>query len=201
MRKPIRAASASRLVYTSSTSVYGQDDGSPVTEESETAPEADTSQMLVRAEDLLREHGNAGILRATILRCAGIYGPGRGYWLQQFLRGEAALEEAGQRWLNMVHRDDVGGAVLAVLHASEPGTVYNVVDDEPAQQRTVFEWLAARLNQPLPHSVPAGNVSRRRGASNKQVINRKLRLELGWNLRYPSFRQGYEAELVRLGKA
>lgn len=185
-------------VYTGSTSVYAQNDGSLVTEESPAQPDAETSRILLDTEELLRNAAAAGEMPAVVLRCAGIYGPGRGYWLQQFLRGEATIEGDGSRWLNMVHRDDVGLAVLAALERGVPGQVYNVVDDEPVQQRVVFAWLAERLGKPLPPSVPENTMARRRGATNKRIANRKLRLELGCKLQYPTFRDGYEAELRRL---
>jgi nucleoside-diphosphate-sugar epimerase len=188
-----------RYVYTSSTSVYGQDDGSEVSELSATCPAAATSQALLRAESLLRESRRAGKLDSVVLRCAGIYGPGRGYWLQQFLAGQAVMEGSGERWLNMTHRDDVAGAVRTVLKAKQVEEVYNVVDDEPVKQRDVFEWLAHRLKRPLPPGIPAETAIRQRGATNKRVSNRKLRLDLHWELEYPSFRAGYEAELARLG--
>jgi hypothetical protein len=63
----------------------------------------------------------------------------------------------------------------------------------------VFEWLAERLRQPMPPTVDDSAGSRRR-AGNKRVVNEKLRAELGWELKYPTFRDGYAAELGRLEK-
>ncbi|MGN6552898.1 MAG: SDR family NAD(P)-dependent oxidoreductase, partial [Verrucomicrobiota bacterium] len=136
---------------------------------------------------------------AVILRLAGIYGPDRGYWLKQFLRNEATIEGTGERFLNMIHRDDVAGAVKVSLEAARPGSVFNVVDDEPVNQLTLFTWLANRLGRSMPSSLPENpNSSRRRAVTNKRVSNRKLRTELGYQLKYPTFREGYNAELVRM---
>jgi nucleoside-diphosphate-sugar epimerase len=134
-----------------------------------------------------------------ILRCAGIYGPGRGYWLRQFLAGEAKMEGAGERWLNMIHRDDVGAAIRAAFEQGTPGEVYNVVDEEPVQERTLFAWLAEQLGKPMPPSVAETVQPGRRAVTNKRVSNRKLKLALQCDLKYPSFREGYAAELTRLG--
>jgi len=194
----LRESPPARFVYTSSTSVYGQNDGSIVSEESATEPDTQTGEVLLETERLLLDAARKGDLPAMVLRCAGIYGPGRGYWLQQFLRGEARIEGTGESWLNMIHQEDVRAAVLAALERGCPGEIYNVVDDEPVRQREVFAWLAARLGRPMPAPADAAS-ARKRGASNKRVSNRKLRLELRCGLTYPTFREGYAAELDRLG--
>ncbi len=97
---------------------------------------------------------------AVILRVAGIYGPGRGYLLKQFLRGEARIEGDGSRFLNMIHRDDLIGVILAALERGAPGGIYNAADNEPVSQRQFFEWLAAELKRPLPPAVAAEADSR-----------------------------------------
>lgn len=191
-----------RLVYTSSTGVYGQNDGSIVTESSATEPDSDTGRELLAAEELLLSGVKGRRFSAAVLRLAGIYGPERGYWLRQFLAGHVSLEGAGQRVLNMVHRDDVVGAILAVLMADKPGTIYNVVDNEPVTQFEMFEWLATRLRRHLPLETSAPTLAmRKRVATNKRVSNERLRRELNYAFRYPTFREGYEVELNRLQKS
>jgi len=185
----------SRLVYTSSTSVYGQVDGSEVTESDPTEPGTSTGQILVRTEALLRTAAASGF-PTTILRVAGIYGPDRGYWIKQFLQDVARLDGDGGRFLNMVHRDDVVGAIIAALERGQSGAVYNVVDDEPVTQLELFRWLSDRLGRPLPASAPTDATAlRKRGLTSKRVLNRRLRTELGYVLRYPSFREGYQSLL------
>ncbi|HMJ89725.1 MAG TPA: SDR family oxidoreductase [Candidatus Acidoferrum sp.] len=187
------------FVYTSSTGVYGQNDGSIVTEENVTEPDSVTTRVLIETEQMLLCAARESKFPAMILRCAGIYGPGRGYWLRQFLAGEATMQGSGERWLNMIHRDDVGAAVIAALDRGQPGEVYNAVDDEPVQQRTVFAWLAQRLRKPMPPSVAERSGPGRRAVTDKRVSNQKLRLALRCKLKYPTFREGYAAELARVG--
>jgi nucleoside-diphosphate-sugar epimerase len=199
----LAASPPRKFIYTSSTGVYGQSDGSAVDETSPTEPASPTADILIATEQLLVAAARERGFPAVILRLAGIYGPGRGYWLRQFLAGEARLEGDGQRWLNMIHQEDVVGAVLAALDRGAPGRIYNVTDDEPVTQRTVLEWLARRLNRPLPPTVAApagarGNGSTRsRGFTNKRVLNLRARQELRWQPRFPSFREGFTAELAR----
>ncbi|MBK9139116.1 MAG: SDR family oxidoreductase [Verrucomicrobia bacterium] len=196
----LRSQPLAKLVYTSSTGVYGQSDGSEVDESSPAAPGTPTGEVLLEAEQIFLNAARHDSLPAVVLRVAGIYGPGRGFWLKQFLAGEARLEGVGRRILNMIHRDDVAGAVIAALQKGAPGEIYNAVDNEPVTQATVFEWLARTLGQPIPSAVsedpPSG---RRRGLTNKRVSNRKLREATGWTPLFPSFREGFLAELQRLG--
>jgi nucleoside-diphosphate-sugar epimerase len=196
----LAASPPEKLVYTSSTGVYGQTDGSWVDETSPTTPEAPTSQTLLAAERVLLEAAVGGKVPGLVLRVAGIYGPGRGYWLKQFLNGEARLEGRGERVLNMIHRDDVVGAIIAGLERGRPGQIYNAVDDEPVTQEVLFEWLAQRLGRTLPPAVlQAPQPGLRRGLTSKRVSNQRLRDELGYSLKYTTFREGFESELGSWG--
>jgi nucleoside-diphosphate-sugar epimerase len=196
------AAQPKKFVYTSSTSVYGQNDGSLVKETSPTEPAVETAKILVETEKVLLEAVRRRKFPAVVLRLAGIYGPGRGYWFRQYLKNEARIEGAGARLLNMIHRDDVAGAIIAALKSGRPGEVYNAVDDEPVSQLGFFQWLSGPLGKELPPSVPEDPAAvRKRGVTNKKVSNRRLRMELGYQFKYPAFRQGYTAELLRLDRA
>jgi nucleoside-diphosphate-sugar epimerase len=215
-----------KFVYTSSTSVYGQNDGSVVTEKSPVEPDADTAKVLVETEQLLltaavsssnpltpalspsggeREKTKSGLppnFPAVILRVAGIYGPERGHWFRQFLKDAARIEGDGSRFLNMIHRDDVVGCIIAALKSGHAGEIYNAVDDEPVSLMDFFQWLAAELKRPLPPKIPAdAEIWRKRGVTNKRVNNAKLRTELKYEFRFPDFRAGYATEIARLGKA
>jgi len=196
------AAPPKKFVCTSSTSVYGQDDGSLVKENSSTQPAAETAQILVETEQVLLGAVREKKFPAVILRVAGIYGPDRGYWLKQYMSNEARIEGNGGRILNMIHRDDVAGAIIAALKSGRPGEVYNAVDDEPVTQLGFFQWLSGPLGKELPPYAPEdAEVVRRRGVTNKKVSNRRLRMELGCRLKYPTFRQGYSAEILRLDRS
>ena len=191
-----------KFVYTSSTSVYGQNDGSAVKEASPTDPQAETAKVLVETEKVLLEAAQQKQFPAVILRVAGIYGPDRGHWFKQYLKDEARIEGKGDRLLNMIHRDDLVGAIIAALRNGRSGEIYNAVDDEPVSQLKFFEWLAGSLDKPLPPAVPEdAEANRKRGVTNKKVSNRRLKMELGYQFKHPTFRQGYTAELIRLDRA
>ncbi len=199
-------APPARLVYTSSTSVYRQTDGSTVDETSATQPQTPTGRVLVETEKLLFQRSQQISLAPVVLRVAGIYGPGRAYWLDQFLTGTPKLDGDGSRILNMIHRDDVAGAAIAILARGDPGKIYNAVDDQPVTQLELFEWLAHRLPRPLaaPGPVvptafgfPSGAprplaAAAKRGLTSKKVSNRRLKQELGYQFRFPTFRHGFE---------
>src|SRR5207253_1138992 len=111
-------------------------------------------------------------------------------WLNQFLKGEAKIEGRGERFLNMIHRDDVAGAVIAALRQGQPGEIYNAVDDEPVTQLALFQWLSNKLGREMPPSGEA-STNRKRGVTNKRVSNRKLKAELGYQFIYPTYREGF----------
>jgi nucleoside-diphosphate-sugar epimerase len=190
-----------KFVYASSTSVYGQSDGSLVEETSPTEPAADTAKILVETEKVLLEAVREKKFPAVILRLAGIYGPDRGYWFKQYLRNEARIEGTGERFLNMIHREDVVGAILTALKSGLPGEVFNAVDDEPVTQLHFFQWLSGLLGKELPPSTPEDpEAARKRGTTNKRVSNRRLKRELGYQFKHPTFRHGYTAEIRRLDR-
>ena len=188
------AAPPKKFVYTSSTSVYGQTDSSMVKETSPTEPASETSRVLVETEKLLLSA--APKFPAVVLRVAGIYGPERGQWFKQFLKGLAKIEGDGSRFLNMIHREDVAGCIMAALQRGRPGEIYNAVDNEPVTQLHFFQWLAKTLGKDLPPVAPE-DLPRRRGVTNKRVSNAKLRAELKYEFQYPDFRAGYAAEIAR----
>ncbi len=188
-----------KFIYTSSTSVYAQNDGSVVTEVSPTEPDAATAQVLAETEKLLLAAAVERKFPAVILRVAGIYGPARGHSFKQFLRGEARIEGDGARWLNMIHRDDLIGCIITALERGRLGEIYNAMDSEPVSQLKFFEWLAAELQKPLPPTVAAeAEAIRKRGVTNKRVSNAKLLAELKYKFQFPNFRAGYAAEIARL---
>jgi nucleoside-diphosphate-sugar epimerase len=191
----------SRLVYTSSTSVYGQTDGSWVDETCPTEPASETGGILVAAEQLLR--AVPPHVQASILRVSGIYGPGRGHLFRQFVAGKIAAPNASNRWLNMVHRDDVATAIHVLLrHDGAPGLTYNVTDNEPVLANDFLGWVGEQLEPrpTVPRVEPAAVRPSKRAETHKRVSNRLLRETIGWEPVYPTFREGY-AEAIRAVKA
>jgi nucleoside-diphosphate-sugar epimerase len=185
-----------KYVSVSSTSVYGQTDGSWVEETSPTEPGSETGRILVEGEKLLL--ATATEIPAVILRASGIYGPERGHLFQQYLRGEASISGDPRRWLNMIHRDDLAGAIIAACEHGRAGEIYNATDDEPVTLIDFFQWLSTALKRPIP---PAADVAstRKRAVTNKRISNAKLKRELEYAFLYPTYKEGYSAETQRLG--
>ena len=172
-----------RLLFTSSTAVYGQQDGEWVDESSATEPADFGGRRLLEGEALVR----AAPFPGTVLRLGGIYGPGRSSLIERARTGTTG----GPTFTNRIHRDDAAGALahLARLPAAEP--CYVGVDSEPATEADVLAWLARRLGAPAPSAAPPAP---RRARGSKRCRNALL-LASGYRFRYPSYREGYEALL------
>ena len=179
-----------KILFTSSTSVYAQRDGSWVTEESATKPLRETSRILLEVENLILENGG------IVARLAGIYGPQRSALLSKFLNGTATIDPNNDRFVNQIHRDDIASALFLLLNR-EPqraAQIYNIVDDQPILQSECYRWLAQRLNRPLP-PIRKSDQPRKRGDTNKRVSNAKLH-QLGWTLGYPTFCDAMEKSIL-----
>ncbi len=166
------------LLFTSSSSVYSQTDGSPVTEESPAIPERETGRLLLDAETITLAAGG------IVARLSGIYGPERSVILKKFLSGEAVIEEDGRRFLNQIHRDDAARAIFHLATTRATG-VFNVSDSTPLTQLACYQSLSAMFSRPLPPAGPR-DLNRKRGWTHKQVSNAKLRAT-GWQPEFPSF--------------
>jgi nucleoside-diphosphate-sugar epimerase len=188
-RNLLERFTGSKMLFTSSTSVYAQRDGAWVTEKSETKPARETSRILLETEELVLDR------RGIVARLAGIYGPGRSALLSKFLGGAAIIDPENDRFVNQVHRDDIAAALLLLLSREAQGTqIYNVVDDQPILQSECYRWLAQRLNRPLP-PIGKSKGQHKRGDSNKRVSNAKLR-RLGWIPSYPTLAEAMEKSIL-----
>ena len=167
------------FLFTSSTSVYSQTDGSVVSEESPTEPDRETGRLLLEAERITLDTGG------VVARLAGIYGPGRSVILRKFLSGEAMIEEDGRRYLNQIHRDDAARAILHLATNSVRGGIFNVCDSKPLTQLECYQRLSEIFNRPLPPSGPR-DLERKRGWTHKRVSNDKL-VASGWRPQFPCF--------------
>lgn len=176
-----------RLVYVSSTSVYGQTDGSEVDENSATEPIEDSGKIVLQAEQVLRTHRPDAI----VLRFAGIYGPGRLLRSRDLLAG-SPLAIDPDKWLNLIHVEDGATAVQAALERAS-STLYNVCDDHPVRRRDFYTRLAELLGAAPPNFVPVPQPLPVSERSNRRISNRRLRQELGVSLRYPSYTEGLAA--------
>lgn len=179
-----------RVVYLSSTGVYGAARGE-VDERTPVDPEAaGPGAARVRAEERFRQSS----LAAVFLRVAGIYGPGRGLH-ERLLAGTYRLPGDGSGRVSRVHVDDLAAAILVALEHAAPGDILNVADDEAAPQREVVAWLCDRLALATPAAVPleAAPATLR---GDRAIANSRLK-SLGWRPRFPSYREGF-ADLLRL---
>ena len=189
-----RESPPDRLVYTSSTGVYGDHDGGWVDEETAIDPTTEKTRVLAEAERVALETADEFGIDGTVARFAGLYGPGR-YRLDRYLNGPVT---AG--FLNMVHRDDAAGAVRYLLEADAArGEPVVVVDDEPVDKHAFADWLADECGVARPEKrskaerIADGDLSaaaERRIRTSKRCANDRLRA-LGYEFSYPTFREGY----------
>ena len=185
-----------RVVYASSTSVYGQLSGVWVDEVSPAEPVGEAGKVCLEAERTLASWREAGLASAVILRFSGLYGPDRVIRRAMLQRGEAIPGDPG-RYLNLVHIDDAVQATVAALDAERPEDVYLVSDDRPVERSEYFTVVARLLGAPAPRFEPSSS-SRAESAhdeANRRICNRRMRESLGVKLIYPDIHSGVPAAL------
>ena len=182
-----RESPPDRLVYTSSTGVYGDHDGDWVDESTTPTPATERQRVLLEAERIALASDR---IDGTVVRFGGLYGPDR-YRLDYYLDGPVT-----EGYLNSTHRDDAAGAVAHVLETDRArGEVVLAVDDEPVSKWAFADWLADECERPRPpkqtveERAASAEVGRRIRA-NKRCANDRLH-ELGYELRYPAVWDGY----------
>jgi nucleoside-diphosphate-sugar epimerase len=179
------------IVYTGSTTVYAQSGGEWVDETSPTEPPHASGRILVETEKLYLDSR----LPVTVLRLAGIYGPGRHAMLDRLRGGGTDLAGDGKHFVNMIHRDDIVATLLATLDRKLAGEILNVVDDEPVQQVEYVGWLCEQLGLPPAKFDPDAEKKFKGGMRkgfqpNRRIANEKMKSVLGVTLQYPNFREG-----------
>ena len=190
-----------RVLFVSSTAVYGDADGGWVDEETTPAPAAFSGRIILEAEELLRRHFEGTDTDTLVLRLGGIYGPGRTRLIDQVRSGSAVIP-AEVRYTNRIHRDDAAAAIvhLCTMEAT-PRPVYLGVDNHPADMGEVLRFLAEELGLPQPPTAPreteasAGQPGR---GGNKRCSNKLLR-GTGIEFSFPTYREGYRAILEGKG--
>ncbi len=215
-----------RMIYISSTSVYGQQDGEWIDESSRCEPVAENGQVCLEAERTAMKHvekvaaaaaessSSRGSFELNILRLAGIYGPDRLLRRIDLLRRNDPLECDPDAWLNLIHVDDAVAAIMACEECGRAGEVYLVCDDQPVPRREYYTLLASLVGAVPPrfqsqsppdqeHSANATEGGHRPG-KNKRCSNKKLHVELGVDLRFPTYETGLphalaQSALNRLG--
>ncbi|MGO4001549.1 SDR family oxidoreductase [Pseudomonas fluorescens] len=178
-----------RLLFVSSSSVYEQKDGSWIDESSPAQPSAYSGRIMREAEQVALGSG----IPASVVRLTGIYGPGREWLLTQVRRGYRVAVDP-PLYGNRIHADDAAGLLAFLLEANQHGRkledCYIGVDDAPAPLAEVVAWLREYLGV----TEWAEDSSVRRTGS-KRCSNARIKA-LGWEPRYPSFREGYAAILA-----
>ncbi|WP_248897492.1 SDR family oxidoreductase [Haloplanus halobius] len=186
-----RPSPPDRLVYTSSTGIYGDHGGDWVDESTVPEPATDRQRTLLEAEEIALEETAARGIDGTVVRFGGLYGPDR-YRMDRYLDGPVT-----EGYLNSIHRDDAAGVVAHLLTTDRArGEVVLAVDDDPVSKWAFADWLAEQCGVSPPakqtvaeRAATEGEVSRRVRAS-KRCANDRLH-ELGYDLRYPSVRGGF----------
>lgn len=185
---------AARLIFVSSTSVYGQVDGRWVDETSPIEPAGFRGRRILEAEALVAALGGRGV----VLRLAGIYGPGRTRLVDSVRSGSAVCWDDPPVFTNRIHVDDCAGVLRHLSSVAEPEATYLGVDHRPAADGEVKRWLARRLGVSEPPPAGPGPTPGRRPSGNKRCSNRRL-LASGYRFRYPDYRAGYGALLRESG--
>jgi nucleoside-diphosphate-sugar epimerase len=185
-----------RIVYASSTSVYGQKEGQLVDEESPAEPVEESGLICLDAEQTLRHWRRDKLISVVILRFSGLYGPGRIFRRSMLERGEPIPGDPA-RFLNLIHIEDAAQAAVAALKATDPDPLFLVSDDRPVKRQEYYTVVADCLNVPPPRFEPLRADAPRdsRDSSNKRICNRKMHQRLGLNLAYPDIYTGVPAAL------
>tara|TARA_R110002072_G_C7978996_1_gene536115 strand:- start:137147 stop:138031 length:885 start_codon:yes stop_codon:yes gene_type:complete len=180
-----------RFIHISSTSVYGQQDGEWVDENSLAGSETESGEICIAAEKLVldRFSNDATSGQGTVLRLSGIYGPDRLLSRIDALKNAQPLPGPEEGWLNLIHVDDAADVVVACAEAGNLESIYLVSDDRPILRGEYYRLLAKLVAAPEPMFDPDAVARHSRGI-NKRCRNRRLREQLGVQLRYPDIVSG-----------
>jgi len=176
------------VLFTSSTGVYGQNQGEWVDEDSTTSPEDFSGNIILEGETILRESEFSSL----IVRFGGIYGPGREKLIEDVRQGTAKLSPTPQ-YSNRIHRDDCAGILFHLLESGTKEGTFLAVDSEPADRNEVLSWLADQLGC-APPSVSLTPNARGMG---KRCSNKRIR-EAGYTFKFSNFREGYRSLLAEV---
>ncbi len=175
-----------RFIYTSSTGVYHQQDGSWLDENSPVEPTSFSSRALILGEEQVFRAKVPGI----VVRLAGIYGPGRTRLIDQVVTGDAVCVQDKTAWLNLIHREDCAGILAHLLDLQNPEPCYLAVDCAPVEKNTLLRWIAAQLELPEPKIVSSSDLPAQKRGGNRRYRNRRI-VSSGYRFIYPTFREGY----------
>jgi nucleoside-diphosphate-sugar epimerase len=174
------------VLFVSSSAVYGEHEGAWVDEDTAPHPLGFNGEVLLEAERRLA----AQAVPATVVRLAGLYGPGRLQLLDRLRAGRVAVPRERPHWANRIHVDDAAAAIAHLLLRPTVQPLYLGVDDTPLPLDVLYDHLAGLLGAPLPAAgaPPAG-------VGSKRLSNARLRAS-GFAPRWPDARVGYAALLA-----
>ncbi|MGH1462559.1 MAG: SDR family oxidoreductase [Neptuniibacter sp.] len=177
------------LFFTSSTSVYHQNDHEWVDEKSPCNPQSFSGKIMLQAEKQIFSSD----IPASVVRFSGIYGPGRTRLIQRVKGGDGAPAEPLQ-YSNRIHRDDCAGVlnhlIDKVLSHEPVENCYLATDDDPVSLHEITYWLAKEMGV----EILTETFSRRTGS--KRCSNRQLK-ESGYQMKYPCYQEGYSELLSK----
>lgn len=196
------AGHPARVVYISTSGVYGDHGGDWVDEDTPPAPNTERAQRRLDAETVLRAWGRENKVGVTVLRVGGIYGPGR--WpLERLRKGTPVLREEECGYTNRIHADDL--AEICVVAGERGGTdrVYNVSDGQNGTMTQYFFAVADHFGIPRPPALTMAEAKAQLSPAmlsylleSRRMDNRRLLTELGVVLRYPDLASGLAAVSV-----
>lgn len=194
-----------RIVYVSTTGVYGDRAGGWVDESTPPAPATDRARRRLAAEAALRGYGEPRNVPVIVLRAGAIYGPGR-LPLERITAGSPVMCEDEAPITNRIHVDDLAVACVAAMDSGVAGAVYDVTDGHPTSSTHFVRRVAMAAGLPVPPERPRAEVERLLGpvarsflGESRRVSGRKLRDELGVRLLYEDLDAGIAASLAVAG--
>ena len=193
------SASPQRVVYLSTTGVYGDCQGEWVDETRSPRPAVDRSRRRLEAEERWRKWSTRSGGELVILRVAGIYGPGK-LPTGRLQSGQPMVGEADSPITNHIHMLDLVEICLAAMQRGRSGEVYNVSDGHPGSMTGYFNQVADFLELPRPPVISRAEAEQHLSpgmlsylAESRRLSNRKMLDELGVELSYPTLREGLPA--------
>lgn len=192
-----------RLIYVSTTGVYGDCAGAAIDETRRLHPESARAARRVDAEQCLRLWGRRSGVAVSILRAPGIYAAER-LPVERLEKALPALAAADDVFTNHIHADDLAAACVAALRYGRANRVYNVVDDSDLKMADYFDRVADAFVLPRPPRVSRDEASRCLSPvqlsfmrESRRIGNRRLKHELKLRLAYPSVEAGIAEALSR----
>jgi nucleoside-diphosphate-sugar epimerase len=199
VRALARSLRLQRIVYASTSGVYGDRGGAPTSETTPVRPATERARRRVDAEERLRRFGRARSAVVTLLRVPGIYALDRagGDPRERVARGTPVLAATDDVYTGHIHADDLARACVAALHRGRPQRVVNVVDDSDLRMGDYFDFVADRFGLARPprlaRSVASVQLSPLQMSflgESRRLVNTRMKRELRLELRHPTVADG-----------